>query len=58
MFFDDYWDEDDFEEQIPPDDPAVTAATERLRAFFAEHTEDVYYETQLCVFFEADFFIG
>lgn len=40
----------------PPDDPATLRATLELRAFFEEHPQDVYYETQLCILFEDKFF--
>jgi hypothetical protein len=40
----------------PPDDPAVIRATLDLRAFFEEHPQGVFYETQLCIFFETKFF--
>jgi hypothetical protein len=51
--------EDDYEQEKPPepgDDPAVLRVTLELRAFFEEHPQDVFYETQLCIFFEDRYF--
>ena len=43
-------------DQEPTEDPAVHRATLELRAFFKEHPQDVYYENQLCIFFEHNFY--
>lgn len=51
---DEYFDGD--AEPALPNDPAVIRAADKLRRFFEDHPEDVYYETQLCIFFEKDFF--
>ncbi len=51
--------EEDYERELDPeplDDPAVIRATQELRVFFEEHPQEVYYETQLCIFFEHKFF--
>jgi len=42
--------------EIHPEDPAVLRVTQKLRLFFEEHPEGVFYETQICIFFEAEFF--
>jgi hypothetical protein len=36
----------------PLDDPAVARATSQLRKFFSENPQGVFYENQLCIFFE------
>lgn len=56
MSFDDFELDYDRDEEIPPDDPAVARVTEKLRNFFEERQDGVYYETQLCIFFEDEFF--
>jgi len=56
MSFDDFEIDYEYSEEIQQNDPAVERVTGQLRVFFEEHPDDVYYETQLCIFFEKDFF--
>lgn len=56
MNFDDFDFDYSGEVDADHDDPATVRAVEKLRHFFEQHQEDVYYETQLCIFFEAEFF--
>lgn len=41
---------------LPEDDPSVQRLEPLLLTFFESHPETVFYETQLCVLFEKDFF--
>lgn len=55
MFHEDFDYEPEYED-VDKEDPAVAAVSEKLRALFDEQPDAVFYETQLAVMFERDFF--
>ncbi len=56
MTLEDSYLDDLYDLECPPDDPAVLRAAEKLRTFFAQNPDGVYYENQLCIFNEQEFF--
>jgi hypothetical protein len=45
-----------FTEDSPPHDPKIDQAAERLRAFFDNNPQRLFYSTQIETVFERDFF--
>jgi hypothetical protein len=57
MSYDDFdYDFRDDIEDVAPEDPAVVEASRQIIELFEQHPDSVYYETQLAVKLEKQFF--